>query len=164
MKRILVVSDTHGYTRNLERVIRENRNIDFMIHLGDVCSDEEYIKARVHYPVKILKGNNDWSFDLPDKAIMTIGGHKIFAVHGHNYQVYYGMERLVFAACEQGCDIIMYGHTHVPVIDKGDDYTVINPGSLTYPRQSGHMPSYIIVTIWDDGKVEYELKYISGGE
>ena len=48
MKRILVVSDTHGYTGNLEQVIRENKNIDFMIHLGDVCNDEEYIRARAH--------------------------------------------------------------------------------------------------------------------
>lgn len=164
MKKILVVSDTHGYTGNLDKVIRENKNVDLMIHLGDVCHDENYIESRLHYPVKFVRGNNDWSYNLPDKIIMTIEGHKIFATHGHNYNVYYGMERLVFAALEQGCDIIMYGHTHAPMIEQGSDYTVLNPGSLTYPRQRGHQPSYIVMNILDDGRVEYELKYVSRDE
>lgn len=164
MKRILVVSDTHGYTGNLDKVMRDNRDVDLMIHLGDVCNDEDYIMARAHYPVKIVKGNNDWSFNLPDKAIMTIGEHKIFATHGHKYQVYYGVESLIYAACEQGCDIIMFGHTHSPFVDEGDDFTIINPGSLTYPRQSGGKPSYIIMTMQDDGSVEYEIKYVARDE
>lgn len=161
MRKILVVSDTHGYTGNLEKVMRNNRNVDLMIHLGDVCNDENDILARAHYPVKFVRGNNDWSYSLPDKAIMQMDGHKIFATHGHNYNVYYGIERLILAGLEQDCDIIMFGHTHVPVIQEGDDYTVINPGSLTYPRQSGHQPSYILMTIQDSGEVEYELRYVN---
>lgn len=164
MRKILVVSDTHGYTGNLEKVMSEHRDANLMIHLGDVCNDEDYILARAHYPVKFVRGNNDWSFNLADKAIMELDGHKIFAAHGHMHNVYYGLERLVMAGLEQGCDIIMYGHTHVPVISEGEDYSVINPGSLTYPRQSGHKPSYIIMTMKDNGEVEYELRFIERGE
>lgn len=160
MKKILVVSDTHGYTGNLDKVIEENRNVDLMIHLGDVCNDENYIAAKLHYPVKFVRGNNDWSYDLPDKLIMNIQGHKIFATHGHRHNVYYGVDMLVWTALEQECDIIMFGHTHAPMIDEGAEYTIINPGSLTYPRQSGHQPSYIIMNMFDDGSVKYEVKYV----
>lgn len=160
MKKILVVSDTHGYTGNLDKAIEQNRNVDLMIHLGDVCDDERTIESKLRYPVKFIKGNNDWSYTLPDKAIMNIEGHKIFATHGHRYNVYYGIDKLVYSALEQGCDIIMFGHTHTPMLNEGEEYTVLNPGSLTYPRQSGHRPSYILMTMFDDGSVEYEIKYV----
>ena len=38
--KILVVSDTHGYVDNLERVLDREKNIEMMIHCGDVEGDE----------------------------------------------------------------------------------------------------------------------------
>ena len=56
----------------------------------------------------------------------------------------------------------MYGHTHKPVVDQDRDIIAVNPGSLTYPRQEGRSPSYIVMTITDGIKqdVSFEIRYL----
>ncbi len=54
----------------------------------------------------------------------------------------------------------MYGHTHKPVIDVDKDITAINPGSLSFPRQEGRKPSYIIMDLDRDGQVHYHLNFL----
>ena len=49
---------------------------------------------------------------------------------------------------------------HIPYLDIGEKITVLNPGSLSYPRQKGRRASYIIMEIHEDNSVEYELHYI----
>lgn len=59
-------------------------------------------------------------------------------------------------AKERGFDIVMFGHTHRPYfdIDKSGEKELItlNPGSLSYPRQEGHRPSYMLMKIDDNGE------------
>ena len=57
--KVLIVSDTHRMHRNLETVIERTKDVDMLIHLGDVEGGEDYIRALVDYPVKIVSGNND---------------------------------------------------------------------------------------------------------
>ena len=64
-----------------------------------------------------------------------------------------------------GFDIVMYGHTHRPFyeVDKKDgdkDLIVLNPGSLSYPRQDGHRPSYMLMDIDRDGEAHFSLNYL----
>lgn len=47
-------------------------------------------------------------------------------------------------AVARGMDIVMFGHTHRPVIIVEDNITLINPGSISYPRQADGIPTYII--------------------
>ena len=54
----------------------------------------------------------------------------------------------------------MYGHTHVPYLDEEDDVTILNPGSLTYPRQEGHEKTFVVMTIEDDDSVQYAFDHI----
>ena len=61
------------------------------------------------------------------------------------------MIKLVENAQAKGCKIAMYGHTHMPLIENEDGILVINPGSLTYPRQRGRRPSYAVMQI-EEGK------------
>ena len=65
-------------------------------------------------------------------------------------------------ARDRGVDIVMYGHTHKPVVDQDRDIIAVNPGSLTYPRQEGRSPSYIVMTITDGIKqdVSFEIRYL----
>ena len=60
----------------------------------------------------------------------------------------------------RGVDIVMYGHTHKPVIDMERDITAINPGSLSFPRQEGRRPSYILMELDKDGQAHYHLNYL----
>ena len=50
-----------------------------------------------------------------------------------------------------GYDVVMYGHTHVPYIEIGDDVTILNPGSISYPRQPGRKPTFLIMEIDEEG-------------
>ena len=54
----------------------------------------------------------------------------------------------------------MYGHTHKPVVDVGENLIAVNPGSLTYPRQVGRKPSYIIMDLDEQGKAHFEIRYL----
>lgn len=58
--KILVVSDTHGYTDKFDVVLEKEQPVDMLIHCGDVERDEDYIRAAAGCPVCMVAGNNDW--------------------------------------------------------------------------------------------------------
>ena len=53
----------------------------------------------------------------------------------------------------------MFGHTHKPYIEIDEDVTILNPGSVSYPRQSDHMPTFLIMEIDDEGEAHYGHGY-----
>ena len=63
-------------------------------------------------------------------------------------------------ARDREVDIVMCGHTHKPVIDIGRNLTLLNPGSMSYPRQEGRRPSYIIMEIDREGKAHYTINFL----
>lgn len=158
--KILIVSDTHKSHRNLERVLEENRNLDMLIHLGDVEGAEDYIEALVDCPVHMVGGNNDFFSDLPKEEEFMIGSRHIFITHGHYYGVAMGEERLAREARERGADIVMYGHTHRPFLREEGGLIVLNPGSIAYPRQIERKPSYMIMELDENNKAFFELRYV----
>ena len=56
--------------------------------------------------------------------------------------------------------MVIYGHTHRPVITEENGIKVLNPGSLTYPRQEGRKYTYIIMEIDEKGEVECTLHHL----
>lgn len=158
--RILIVSDTHGRESNLERVLEEVGNISHLIHLGDVEGQEDYIEAIADCPVHIVSGNNDFFSSLPREEELWIGNYHILMTHGHYYGVSMGTSVLKEEALARGFNVAMYGHTHRPEIEIKDDITILNPGSLSYPRQYGRKPSYIIMEIDSRGEAHYTIHYL----
>jgi len=160
--KILVVSDTHRKDDNLKRVLSEECPLDMLIHLGDAEGSEHFIPDWVNPEcrMEMVLGNNDFFSRLDREREIDIAGHKAFITHGHYYGVSMGPEGLVDEAKSRGCDIAMYGHTHRPFLDMIDGVTVLNPGSLSYPRQEGRRPSYMIIHVDADGKMDYQQKYL----
>lgn len=159
--KVLIVSDTHGREQNLAEALKRTGPIDQLIHLGDVEGGAEHIRELAGgAPAAIIAGNNDFFCDLPDERIFTLGGHRIFMTHGHGYFVHSGTLYLKREARKKGADIVMFGHTHKPYMEEDDGLLVLNPGSLSLPRQEGHRPTYIDMEISDDGQVSYELCYL----
>lgn len=158
--KILIVSDTHGRHGNLDAVLEREGKIDMLLHLGDVEDDEHYIEAIAEYPVHILSGNNDFFSYLPGEKEIKIGKYRVFMTHGHGHYVSMNTKRLREAARARGVDIVMFGHTHKPYIDVEGDLKVINPGSLSYPRQEGRQASYVIMEINANGDASFELKFV----
>ena len=80
--------------------------------------------------------------------------------HGHNYYVSLDLKVIKDEARARGMDIVMFGHTHRPVIEVEDDITLINPGSISYPRQADGIPTYIMLEIDDNGEMTFDLRYV----
>lgn len=158
--RALIVSDTHGRHGNLDRALEETGSIDVFIHLGDVEGGESYIDAVVECEKHIVKGNNDFFSDLPREEEFLLGTKRVFISHGHNYHVSLDPEMIKEEGKSRHVDIVMFGHTHKPYLDMGEDITVLNPGSLSYPRQAGRKGSYMILEINEDGKCNYQQYFL----
>lgn len=158
--KILVVSDTHGKHRNLEKVLRKVKPIDALIHCGDIEGGEDYIAAAAQCPSYMVAGNNDFFTDLPREIELDLGGHRILVAHGHNYGVNMDLSRIVEEACARKKDIVLFGHTHKPVIVRKGAVTAVNPGSLSYPRQEGRKPSFSVMEIDHKGEVHFTLNYL----
>ena len=159
MKRVLVISDTHGRNDDIEGVLAQVGHIDYMIHCGDLERGEEYVRSLVDCPVTLISGNNDYYLDLPMEAEIEIEGIKIWITHGHYYYVGMTIDYLREEGLKKGVDVVMFGHTHVPYFEKGDDLIILNPGSLTYPRQPGRKPTFLIMEIDDEGKPHFGHGY-----
>ena len=158
--KVVIVSDTHGSHRNLEKVLKEEKPMDMLIHLGDVEGGEDYITALEDCPTHIVRGNNDFFSDLPGEEEFMIGDYHIFISHGHYYYVSMGEERLKEEARARGADIVMYGHTHKPTLTREEDLITLNPGSIAYPRQEGRRPSYMVMEIGGGDRIEFSLRYL----
>lgn len=152
--RIIVLSDTHGSYSRLHTVVMNNHNADAFIHLGD--GEEEYLTLLENFPriaskFHYVKGNCDWGSSAPAFKVIDIApGHRIFAAHGDRYAVKYDMGTLLTTAKEYGCDIALYGHTHVRHCAYIDGIHVMNPGSAARPRD-GQLPSYGFIDITPTG-------------
>lgn len=157
--RILVVSDTHGHERNLERVLKRTGPVDMLIHCGDVEGHEDYIEALADCPIHIVRGNNDFFTELPEEEVFYIGKKKAFLTHGHYYGVSYNTTMIEAQAREKGVDVVFFGHTHRPLIEI-NDLTIVNPGSLSYPRQEGRRPSFILMELDKNNELHYHLNYL----
>lgn len=158
--KILVVSDTHGHTKNLERVLEKVGDIDLFIHCGDLEGGEGYIRALVDVPCYMVAGNNDWFSDLQREMEISVDDYRIWITHGNNYGASMGPERLLEEAAARNVDVVLYGHTHRPLIEYQDNIVIVNPGSLSYPRQNGRKPSYLIMEIDRDHEAHYTINYL----
>jgi len=155
IRKVLIISDSHGVTENLTQAM-ELEKPDMIVHLGDICGDEPEVEGYCGAvkPFVLIRGNCDYvSAMTTPTAVFTLGKHKIFAAHGHMQKVDFGLNNLYYSAKENGCDIAMYGHTHVPFDETFDDVRILNPGSVSRPR-GGSDKGYMIMTLDADGDIK----------
>lgn len=148
--RFLVVSDSHGNRYALRRVISEQPAATVVFHLGDGAREAgDMADASPGITIKQVCGNCDWGFSglLPESGLEIIGGKRVFYTHGHKYGVKTGLGRLIIAARKANADIVLFGHTHIPLVEYKDGIYFINPGSLNYGK------TYAFVDITPSGTV-----------
>jgi len=160
--KILVVSDTHRSEVNLEKVVNYECPIDMFIHLGDIENREMKIDAMfdVRTAVHMVQGNNDFFSSLDREKEIMLGEYKALITHGHLYGVSMGAEILAQEARDRGDDIAMFGHTHRPLLTKINDVIILNPGSISYPRQADRRASYCIINVEEGKEIDIKIKYL----
>ena len=146
--KLLIASDIHGsaaFCRNLIEAIKREK-ADKVLLLGDILYHgprnnlpNEYAPKEVASMLNEIKGkiicvrgNCDTEVDqmllnfpvLSDSAMLFIAGMTIYASHGHHD----------FPALEEG-NVVVSGHTHVPVDYVKDGIRYINPGSVSIPKE-----------------------------
>jgi len=158
--KILIISDTHGHHKNLEKLLIKAGPIDALIHCGDVEEQENYIEALAQCPMYIVAGNNDYFSSLDREMEFDIQGYHIFLTHGHYYGVSMGTAGILDEGRSRNADIVMFGHTHRPCLERYPDITVLNPGSLSYPRQAERKPSFMIMEVDGKGEAHYTVNFM----
>ena len=157
--KVLIVSDTHRSNANYFKVL-ELVKPDMVIHCGDIEGSEVAISQAAQCPVYMVSGNNDFFTELPSEVELTIGKYKCLITHGHRYHVSMGPELIIDEARARGFDVVMYGHTHKPEVRFEGGVYAVNPGSLSYPRQEGRRPSYMLMETDRFGDVHFTIAYL----
>ena len=155
--KITVVSDTHNNFDILYDIVRKNLDSDLFIHLGD--GEREFEDVRSAFSDKAfvyVKGNCDYG-DWPLFSRLSLGGHEFYICHGDRFPRSELAGYLYATAQTNGCDIALFGHTHVPYDKTVNTVRLFNPGSPSLPRGMS-APSYGIITISEDGRLTAEHK------
>ncbi|HEY8469414.1 MAG TPA: metallophosphoesterase family protein [Longimicrobiales bacterium] len=143
-----LISDTHGRLR--PEVFERFRAVEHILHAGDVGSADVLAELEVLAPVTAVWGNTD-GFDLrsrlPETARLELQGCRILVVHGHQLG---SPTAAGLVAAYPGFDVIVYGHTHRPQIERGAGVLVVNPGAAG-PARFGLPPSVAVLTLSTEG-------------
>ena len=145
----LVVSDLHGvksYVSKFEKLVKLELP-DKIVLLGDILSNtsDDYLLSETLnlYKDKIIgiRGNNDTyyaekllDFKLNDYYIEKINNKNFFFTHGH----------LLYSFDFNNIDYIISGHTHISGVKEYMNIPIINPGSISLPRDFKH--TYMIIS------------------
>ena len=152
--KICVFSDSHGSAGPMISAIGREKP-DLCFFLGDGERDLSAVQACYpSLPIYAVRGNCDLRSKLSALLVCTVGGVRIFAVHGHQYNVKYepNLETLADAARNAEASIALFGHTHHSQMAQEDGLLFLNPGTI---GRVPH-PSYGLLEL-DDGKARGRL-------
>lgn len=145
MKRILVLSDSHGNVNNMILAVKSVQP-DMIIHLGDCWSDAQKLRMKFPgIPMEQVPGNCDCTQEFQERELL-IEGKRVFICHGHTFNVKAGYLKLQYTTEERKVDAVLFGHTHRVFYDQHNGITYLNPGSIGAPAY-GVPPSYGILEI-----------------
>ncbi len=140
---LAVFSDSHGNPRFMADAVARH-NPDHVIFLGDGVRDAQRVRAQ-HPETRflILRGNCDPDLSCEQEALLELDGVGIFAAHGHNHGVKYGLARFCTSVWCSGAKLGLYGHTHRPLWQDIRGMQIMNPGSIGNTQH----PTYGLVRI-----------------
>lgn len=157
MKRVIVVSDSHGDVAGLRKAFEQARrhgHVDAAVFLGDGLDDFETVRQMPFMQDTVcyaVRGNNDWTSYEQGEIVFEVGGARFYACHGHQRYVKYNLDRLWYAARERGAQVALYGHTHREKIDLEGTVTMINPGAVC--ERSSRRSAYAELLVENGGFV-----------
>ena len=157
MKRILVLSDTHGLSLKRVQDIINKEKCDITVHCGDYGYEPEVMKKMFTYYVD---GNNDFlsnenrqleKFSVENFNFLVMHGHQVPRIKYHDWLN--GIHRY---AQDKNVDVVLFGHSHHFEVKEFFDHMILaNPGSIALPDNM--QPTYIVITI-DKGEIRFSKR------
>jgi putative phosphoesterase len=147
--RVVLLSDTHAPRRWKScppRVAEHLRDADLILHAGDVCVPGVLDELAAYAPVHVVCGNNDGpdvvAWGAPETLELDLAGLRVAMIHdsGQATGRTARMRRRFPAA-----DVVVFGHSHIPMDVTGDGVRIFNPGSPTDRRRQPHGT----IGLWD---------------
>lgn len=160
--RIGVVADTHVHARPGGKEVSpfvfdlfRRAEVDLLVHLGDANTRSVLEEFADVAPLLAVVGNgddDDLQYDLPETIRFMVGQWKIAAMHGHG-----GRSARQYAGqrFRGKVDLVLFGHSHKPLIEASGGTTFFNPGSATDRRWFDHF-GVGIITVTDE-RIDPEL-------
>lgn len=145
MKTLVVISDTHGNKKGVDKLQPLFDENDYALHLGDGFTDFKDVFSNSPDKCYFCKGNCDFFASLPEEGVLEVERVRILYCHGHRYGVKGGLISLAKRAKELDCSVALYGHTHTPMITQINGVTLVCPGSLRFPVGEGGSYAYLVV-------------------
>jgi uncharacterized protein len=140
--RVLVLSDTHAprfWKRCPPAVAAYAGRADLILHAGDVCTPEVLDELSAFAPVRVVLGNNDGSdvaaWGARETLELDLDGLRVGMIHDAGQKAgRLGRMRRRFP----GCELVIFGHSHIPFDVADDRLRILNPGSPTDKRRQPH--------------------------
>ena len=120
--RIGLISDTHGLVR--DEALSALEGCRHIIHAGDIDTPEVLVKLRKLAPVTVVRGNNDrgaWAESIPAFEVVEFGAVSIYVRHDES--------ELDIDPVAARFRVMVFGHSHKPVVESRDGVLFVNPGS-----------------------------------
>ncbi len=158
MAKIGVISDTHlprGNRKIPAEVFRLFEGSDLILHAGDFVQGEVLYELEAIAPVQGVLGNCDspeLARRLPLTESMEVGGMLVGMIHDSGDRQ---RRRPRMAGAFPGHRVVVFGHSHMPVIDDDGELLLLNPGSACDPRRA-KVPTVAILEI-NDGQPSARL-------
>ena len=124
-----VISDTHGILR--PEAVSALEGVDLIVHAGDIDVPVVLEGLEKIAPVHAVLGNMDprpLFSNLSDTAVVEVAGRSLYVLHD--------LYRLDLEPAAAGFDVVIFGHSHLPLIEDRDGVLFVNPGSAG-PRRFG---------------------------
>lgn len=162
--KIGIMSDTHisKDTFKIEQLLNKYfKDVDLIIHAGDYKSIKviELIKNQKKFVG--VWGNNDGNNirqELKEKEILNLNGYKIGIYHGHGAGKT-TMDKAYEMFIEDKVDIIIFGHSHMPIIKTINKTLMLNPGTPTSKKKERWYS--IIILQLEKGFINAEIKFFN---
>ena len=150
-----LISDTHGLVR--PEIFSALAGVDRILHAGDVGGRAVLDELWTIAPVQAVYGNTDVPGEpgLDSRLALDIEGLSIHVSHGHELGVSPTSEKLL---ARYSADILVFGHTHKPLIERSGQRLVVNPGAAG-PRRFNLKPSVARMRV-ENGEVDVEIVWL----
>jgi putative phosphoesterase len=149
-----LVSDTHGLVR--PEIFGVLAGVDLILHAGDVGGQSILTELAAIAPIRAVYGNTDAPGEpgLARAISVELDGFSIHVSHGHEL----GSPTPDKLLARYTADVLVYGHTHKPLVERAGPRLVVNPGAAG-PRRFNLKPSVGLLSI-RHGKADVEILWL----